>query len=308
MGARAIRAPLDLGDHRREARHIRVAHHAGAELRVHDAPVSKLRATRQPSRAIEQGQPRRRAAPARGAIHLAVREDRHVALGQRILALLLPEDHAVDVAELGLERVHDVLPRLDLALQLAPELDQPRELAPARRAPRPTRRTRRRRRCRRCARRARLPPPRRTRGRSGIAPSERDRPPPAPTHRAGPTARRRRRGSPPRAARPRPSSSAHVTRAIVPCPHAVEYPALWKKTTPRSAPSSSGSTTKQPYMSACPRGSWTSNRRTWSSALERVAALVEDRRAAQRLDAVGHDPEGLAGGVVVGCADLHRSR
>ena len=62
-----------------------------------------------------------------------------------------------------------------------------------------------------------------------------------------------------------PVSSAHVTSAIVPCPHAVEYPALWKKTTPRSAPSSSGSVTKHPYMSACPRGSKTSSRRTWSS-------------------------------------------
>ena len=62
-----------------------------------------------------------------------------------------------------------------------------------------------------------------------------------------------------------PVSSAQVTSAIVPCPQAVEYPALWKKTTPRSAPSSSGSVTKHPYMSACPRGSNTSSRRTWSS-------------------------------------------
>ena len=40
-------------------------------------------------------------------------------------------------------------------------------------------------------------------------------------------------------------------------------------------------------------------------ALERVAALVEDRRPTQRLDPVRHDPEGLPCGVVVGCADLH---
>ena len=40
-------------------------------------------------------------------------------------------------------------------------------------------------------------------------------------------------------------------------------------------------------------------------AIECVATLVENRRAAQRLDAVGHDPEGLARGVIVGCADLH---
>ena len=45
-----------------------------------------------------------------------------------LLALLLPEDHAVDVAELRLERMDDVLPRLDLALELAPELDEPRQL------------------------------------------------------------------------------------------------------------------------------------------------------------------------------------
>ena len=43
--------------------------------------------------------------------------------------LLLPEDHAVDVAELRLERVDDVLPRLDLTLQLTAELDQSRKLA-----------------------------------------------------------------------------------------------------------------------------------------------------------------------------------
>jgi hypothetical protein len=34
-------------------------------------------------------------------------------------------------------------------------------------------------------------------------------------------------------------------------------------------------------------------------AFGRVAALVEDRRAAQRLDAAGDDPEGLAARVVV---------
>ncbi len=62
-----------------------------------------------------------------------------------------------------------------------------------------------------------------------------------------------------------PSSIAQVASAIVPCPHAVEYPALWKKTTPRSAPESSGSVTKQPYMSACPRGSFTRSRRTAST-------------------------------------------
>ena len=37
--------------------------------------------------------------------------------------------------------------------------------------------------------------------------------------------------------------------------------------------------------------------------LERVAALVEDRRAARRFDAARDDPEGLAGRVVVDRAD-----
>ena len=40
-------------------------------------------------------------------------------------------------------------------------------------------------------------------------------------------------------------------------------------------------------------------------ALERVAPLVEDRRALRQLDATGDDPERLAGRVVVDRADLH---
>ena len=52
-----------------------------------------------------------------------------------------------------------------------------------------------------------------------------------------------------------PLSIAQVASAIVPCPQAVEKPALWKNRTPRSPPPSSGSVTKQPYMSAWPRGS-----------------------------------------------------
>ena len=42
-------------------------------------------------------------------------------------------------------------------------------------------------------------------------------------------------------------------------------------------------------------------------ALERVAALVEDRRAAERLDSAGHDPERLAARVVVDRADRRHS-
>ena len=69
----------------------------------------------------------------------------------------------------------------------------------------------------------------------------------------------------------RPVSTAHAPSAIVPCPHAVEYPSLCQKSTPSSAPSSSGGTRKQPYMSACPRGSWQSSRRTRSTSSEPAA-------------------------------------
>ena len=92
--------------------------------------VPELLAARQTAGAVEQREPRGRAAAARRAIDLAVREDGDVALGQRVLALLLPEDHAVDVAKLRLERVDDVLPRLDLALQLTPELDRGADSSP----------------------------------------------------------------------------------------------------------------------------------------------------------------------------------
>jgi len=48
--------------------------------------------------------------------------------GVAVVAFVLPEDHAVDVAELRLERVNDLLLCLAPALDRAPELDQPREL------------------------------------------------------------------------------------------------------------------------------------------------------------------------------------
>ena len=61
-------------------------------------------------------------------------------------------------------------------------------------------------------------------------------------------------------------------------------------------------------MSAWPRGSLTSSRRTWSSRSQRVAALVEDRRARGALDTAGHDAERLAPRVVVDRSDLHTGR
>ena len=71
----------------------------------------------------------RGAAPARRAVDLAVREHGHVALGQRTPAFLLPEGDAVHVAELGLERMDDLVLGLERALDLAAELDESRQLA-----------------------------------------------------------------------------------------------------------------------------------------------------------------------------------
>src|SRR5918993_949865 len=65
-------------------------------------------------------------AAARGAIDLAVGEDGHVAL--RVPSFVLPEDDAVDVAELGLQRVHELVRVLQVMLDRAAELDQARQL------------------------------------------------------------------------------------------------------------------------------------------------------------------------------------
>jgi hypothetical protein len=48
--------------------------------------------------------------------------------------------------------------------------------------------------------------------------------------------------SPSSGAATRPISTAQAPSAIVPCPHAVEYPSLCQRRTPQSAPSSSGGT------------------------------------------------------------------
>ena len=80
-----------------------------------------------PSR-VEQREPCGRSRAAWRAIDLAVREHRHVSLGERLGLLGLPEDHAVDVPELRLEWVDDVVGRLELCLDPATELDQAREL------------------------------------------------------------------------------------------------------------------------------------------------------------------------------------
>ena len=172
MLAGAIRASLDLGDDRRNARDLGVADDARAELGVDDAEV------RAP----------RRAEAARLRSRSASRADVPLPHGERstspsantvtlrcvngLSSSCLPEDDAVDVAQLGLERMDDVLPRLELALELPPELDEPRQLAGLDALLDATRRTRRRTRRRRSGRRARPPRPRRTPARCGSARSD----------------------------------------------------------------------------------------------------------------------------------------
>src|SRR5438045_1640003 len=86
----------------------------------------------------------------------------------------------------------------------------------------------------------------------------------------------------------RPDSTAQAPSAIVPWPHAVEYPSLCQNSTPRSAPSSSGGTRKQPYMSACPRGSWQSSRRTSSTA---ATPGARERRSVTVAPGISGTPE-----------------
>ena len=73
--------------------------------------MAELLPARELTRRVEQREARRRAAPARRAIDLAVGEHRDVALN--VLALALPEDHAVDVSELGLDGVDELVLTLE---------------------------------------------------------------------------------------------------------------------------------------------------------------------------------------------------
>ena len=169
---------------------------------------------------VEQREPRRGAAAARRAVHLAVGEHRDVPLCERPLALVLPEDDPVHVAQLGLERMDDVVLGFERALELPAELDQPRKLpwldplldggverAAERDVDRP-------------AVHVEALAPTRTTGRFGTEPSGHDRPRRAPTSRAGRRERPRRRASLLRRARrcPRraPRSRARSSRAHMP--------------------------------------------------------------------------------------------
>ena len=91
--------------------------------------MAELVASRERSRGVEERQPGRRARAAGRAVDLSVGEDGHVSLGQRLALLLLPEDDPVDVAQLLLDRVNDLVLRLEAALDRPAELDQPRQLA-----------------------------------------------------------------------------------------------------------------------------------------------------------------------------------
>ncbi len=74
-----------------------------------------------------------------------------------------------------------------------------------------------------------------------------------------------------------PMVTSTVATAMIPCPHMVLNPSLCMKRTPQAAPGVTGSVRKQPYMSACPRGSHMSVRRVWSRcsrAYRRLAIIV----------------------------------
>jgi SAM-dependent methyltransferase len=119
-------AALDLGDHGWDPGDLRAVYDSRAELCVDHAQMAELRAARKLRGPVKQRKACRGAAAARRAVDLAVGEHRHVALHEgRAVGDVLPEDHAVDVAKLRLERVDDVGLGLDRRLDRPAELDQP---------------------------------------------------------------------------------------------------------------------------------------------------------------------------------------
>ena len=167
-------------------------------------------------------------------------------LGERVVALLLPEEPPQPSA-LQAERMDDLVPRRSAG-------SRPSSISRATReagfVPRPIRRTPPSRNVDRAAAHvgAFCPDVRR----HVAEPDGDDAPSSTFAHVTGavPRGRLRLPGSPPRS-RAMPSSSAQVTSAIVLCPQAVEYPALWKNTTPRSSSSSYG---RRRSSRTCPRG------------------------------------------------------
>ena len=112
---------------------------AAVEDGIDDRSMAERLADADLAAVVEDRQPGRRARAARRAIDLAVGEDRDVALGQRLVVGWLPEDDAVDAAQVRLRGVDDV----DRAFQRRPS-SRCRAIssgrAPARRA-RPSART-----------------------------------------------------------------------------------------------------------------------------------------------------------------------
>jgi hypothetical protein len=85
----------------------------------------------------------------------------------------------------------------------------------------------------------------------------------------------------------RPERTAQAPSAMVPWPQAVENPSLCQNSTPRCAPASSGGTRNPPYMSACPRGSKHSSRRSPSTAGSPIANTRRSATVAPRMSTGG---------------------
>src|SRR5450759_4334088 len=102
-----VGAPLHLGDHRRPPGDHRRADDPTREHRIDDAQVAQHLAGPESALRMQDREARRCPASAGRAVHLAIREDGHVALGQRRPVarsgrLVLPPGDAVDAAQLGL--------------------------------------------------------------------------------------------------------------------------------------------------------------------------------------------------------------
>ena len=113
--------PLDLREHGRAAGDLGIPDDAGAELGARDALVDELLAARKLAGALEEREPGGGTASARRAVDLAVGEDGDVPLPQgRAHVDPLPEDDAVHVAELRLDRVDERTARLQPAFTSRP--------------------------------------------------------------------------------------------------------------------------------------------------------------------------------------------
>ncbi len=83
MSAREVGLALDLRHDRRPAVRLDLFDDARPELGADDAPVEELAARFELAARVEEGEARRRAAPAGRAVDLAVGEDGDVPLSER---------------------------------------------------------------------------------------------------------------------------------------------------------------------------------------------------------------------------------